>query len=68
MAKQKIVIPKSFKCPECGSTKLIGAGHRWKTNPNDDEKPPRMLVQQYRYKQCGKLFAESIETDKKRRA
>lgn len=65
MMRRKVVIPKGLKCPDCGNIDaniLIGAGHRWKTNPNNGN-PPRIIVQQYKCNKCGKIFAESIEVD-----
>lgn len=57
MPRRRIVIPKGIKCTDCGSTNLIGRGTDWRNNPNGS-KPPRILVQLFRCKDCGKIFAD----------
>jgi len=62
MAKRRIVIPEGVQCTECGSTDLIGRGTDWRVNPNGDN-PPRVLVQMFRCKKCGKIFADGEVKD-----
>lgn len=56
MVKRRIKIPEWLKCPDCGSNDIRGQGRRWKGNPCSDN-PPRIKVQQYCCKSCGKIFA-----------
>ena len=57
MAKRRIKIPKGVKCNECGSTNLQGRGKDWRSNSNGNN-PPRVLVQLFRCKNCGKIFPD----------
>ena len=57
MAKRRIVIPEGVKCTDCGSMNLTGRGTDWRNNPYSDN-PPRILVQLFRCKDCGKIFAD----------
>ena len=57
MAKRRIVIPEGVKCPDCGSTDLTRRGTDWRANPNGNN-PPRVLLQQLRCKNCGKIFTD----------
>lgn len=57
MVRRRIEIPEGVKCTECGSTNLIGRGTDWRVNPHGNN-PPRVIVQLYRCKSCGKIFAD----------
>lgn len=57
MVKRVIIIPKGLKCPECGSVDLTGRGKDWRLNP-DGNNPPRVRIQLFRCKFCGKIFAD----------
>lgn len=54
---RQIVVPLGFRCSECGSDNLIGAGTGWRRNP-DGNNPKRIRYQQFRCKDCGKISAD----------
>lgn len=55
--KRKIEVPEGLACSDCGSTDLTGRGTDWRKNPNGNE-PPRIKVQLFRCKSCGKIIAD----------
>jgi hypothetical protein len=57
MAKNRTVDCSGVKCNECGSNDVIGCG---KSSRKISENPPkRILVQQYKCKNCLKIFSTS---------